>query len=216
MATVSVHRRPRVAVVTTGSELRPVDAPPEPGTIVNSNAYALAAQITRAGGQPIVLDTAHDDVDAIAARIQAGLANADALVTVGGVSVGEHDLVHAALGKLGIEVALWKVAMKPGKPLTFALAGAVPIVGLPGNPVSASVAFEVFVRPGLRIQLGDRRPFPAPVPAELTAPSRGSPAAPSSCAQRSLQCWTARTPPRPSRSRAREPFRRSRPPTRSW
>src|SRR5690606_10391361 len=86
---------------------------------------------------------------------------ADVLITVGGVSVGDYDLVHTALEQAGIARRFWKVAMKPGKPLSFAVHEGVPVIGLPGNPVSAMVTFEVFVRPGLRRMLGDPRPFRA-------------------------------------------------------
>ena len=157
-SSVGVHRRPVVAILSTGDELRDVSDPPEPGTIVNSNAYALAAQVADAGGIPWVVPNVRDDLDAIVRRIGEAL-RADLLITCGGVSVGEYDLVRDAFEKNGIEASFWKVRIKPGKPLTFGKSKTKPVVGLPGNPVSAMVTFEVFVRPGIRRMLGDPRPF---------------------------------------------------------
>jgi molybdopterin molybdotransferase len=159
-AKVSVHRRPRVAIVTTGDELRELGEPARAGSIVNSNAVLLAAQVRSAGAEPVVLPRAADSVEAIARTLEAALA-CDAVVTAGGVSVGDHDHVAAACARAGIEPRFWKVAVKPGKPLLFGLHGRVPVVGLPGNPVSAFVTFELFVRPGLAHMRGHRRPYPA-------------------------------------------------------
>jgi len=170
---VSVHRAPTVAIVSTGDELRDVSDPPSPGTIVNSNAYALAAQVLDAGGVPWILPNAPDRLDAIARTLREALA-ADIVVTCGGVSVGEYDLVHDALREVGVEQAFWKVAMKPGKPLSFGIAGAVPVVGLPGNPVSAMVTFELFVRPGIRRMLGDPAPYRSSARVELADSHRRS------------------------------------------
>lgn len=166
-----VWRRPAVAILTTGDELRDPGDEPRPGTLVNSNAWALAAAVAEAGGEPRVLPAAPDAREAIEAAVREGL-RADLLVTVGGVSVGEYDLVRAALEAAGVELGLWKVAMKPGKPLTFGRAGAVPVLGLPGNPVSALVTFEVFARPGIRRMLGDPTPFRARVEVELAEEAR--------------------------------------------
>jgi molybdopterin molybdotransferase len=173
-ATVSVYRRPTVAIVSTGDELRGLDDPPEPGTIVSSNAYALAAQVTLAGGIARVLPIARDTVDSQVAVLREAL-RSDLVVSSGGVSVGEYDVVRDAFREVGVEARFWKVSIKPGKPLTFGRAGAVPVVGLPGNPVSAMVTFEIFVRPGLRKMLGDPAPFPVPFPVELTHPHRRKP-----------------------------------------
>lgn len=170
-ATVSVFRRPRVAIVSTGDELRDVSDPADPGTIVNSNAYALAALVREAGCEPWVLPTAPDDLDTITERLREAL-RADVVLSSGGVSVGTYDLVHDAFVRAGITAEFWKVRIKPGKPLTFGRAGEVPVVGLPGNPVSAMVTFEVFVRPGLRKMLGDPAPHPATLAVELEAPHR--------------------------------------------
>ena len=156
-ASVQVPRTPRVAILSTGDEVRDLGEPLPPGHIVNSNAYALAAHVQQAGGEPWILPTARDDRADLREKILLGL-QADVLISAGGVSVGDHDLVAPVLAELGIEVLLHKVAMKPGKPLLFAVHEgvhhAVPIVGLPGNPVSAFVGFELFVRPGLRRMLG--------------------------------------------------------------
>ena len=156
-ASVHVYRRPRVAILSTGDELRDIGEPARPGTIVNSNAYALAAQVREADCEPWVLPTVPDRLDDARASIRAGLA-ADVVVLSGGVSVGEYDVVRDALVAEGIELSFWKVRMKPGKPLAFAQKGRVPVLGLPGNPVSAWVTFELFVRPGLRKMLGDAHP----------------------------------------------------------
>jgi len=156
-ARVSVHRRPRVAILSTGDELRRIDAPPTPGTIVDSNRYALAAQVREAGAEPWPLPSVGDDLDATVARLEEAL-HADVVITTGGVSVGDHDHVRTAFEKVGIEADFWKVRIKPGKPLTFGTRGTTPIIGLPGNPVSAMVTFHVFVLPGLRRMLGDPRP----------------------------------------------------------
>ncbi len=156
-ASVPVFRRPRVAILSTGDELRDIGEPARTGSIVNSNAYALAAQVLEAGGDPWVLPTVGDELEAARRAIRAGLA-ADVLVISGGVSVGDYDVVRAALVAEGIALDFWKVRMKPGKPLAFARVHGVPVLGLPGNPVSAWVTFELFVRPGLRKMLGDPQP----------------------------------------------------------
>lgn len=177
-AALTVGRRPRVALLSTGDELRDVSDPPAPGTIVNSNAYALAAQVREAGGVPWVLPICPDRLEPTVAAIHAGL-TADVLVSIGGVSVGDYDLVKEAFQAAGVTQQFWKVSMKPGKPLSFGLASAgrarpVPVVGLPGNPVSAMVTFEVFVRPGLRRMLGDPLPFRAAVTVRLAEAARHS------------------------------------------
>ena len=163
LASIDVFRRPRVAILCTGDELRDIGEPVRPGSIINSNAYALAAQVLEAGAEPWVLPSAPDDRELSKQAIQRGLL-ADVLVLSGGVSVGDYDLVRAALADAGVELAFWKVHMKPGKPVSFGRLGRVPVIGLPGNPVSAFVGFELFVRPGLRVMLGD----PAPERPRLT------------------------------------------------
>jgi molybdopterin molybdotransferase len=168
---VRVHRPPRVAIVCTGDELREVGSARVPGTIVNSNAHALAAQVAEVGAVPWVLPPGRDDVREIAARLTEALA-ADCVVSAGGVSVGEHDHVREAFTLAGIEMRFWKVAIKPGKPLLFGTRGSVPVVALPGNPVSAMVTFEVFLKPALRRMLGFARPYPAPIAVELAHATR--------------------------------------------
>lgn len=168
---VSVYRRPRVAIVSTGDELVDVGDDVGPGRIINTNAYALAAAVQAAGAEPWVLPAAKDDVDAIADTIREALA-ADVVLTSGGVSVGDYDFVHDAFEKVGVRRALWKVAIKPGKPIAFGVADNVPTVGLPGNPISAMVTFELFVRPGLRAMQGDPRPFMTLLPVRLSVPCR--------------------------------------------
>ena len=146
---VQVHRRPRVAILATGDEVLPIDAPLVPGKIRNANSYSNAAQVSKLGGVPILLGIAHDRVEELTAKIEAGLAqDVDLLLTSGGVSVGDFDLVKDVLAAEG-EIAFWRVRMKPGKPLAFGHIGGVPVLGLPGNPVSVMVSFEMFVRPAL-------------------------------------------------------------------
>jgi molybdopterin molybdotransferase len=145
---VAVHRRPTVAIVSTGNELVEADAEVGPGEIVNSNAYALGAAVREAGAIPILLPIARDRPESIrAAFVEA--ARADAVLSTGGVSVGDFDFVKGVLDELGVRRLFWKVAQKPGKPLTFGLLGERPVFGLPGNPVSALVCFYLYARPAL-------------------------------------------------------------------
>jgi len=155
-ATLAVHRRPRVAIVATGSELVEVDVEPGPGQVVNSNAYALAAAVREAGGEPVVQPIVRDRREDIRAALAEALA-ADVLLTSGGVSVGELDFVKETLDALGVERLFWKVAQKPGKPLTVGRRDEHLVFGLPGNPVSALVCFALYVRPALRRMQGDAR-----------------------------------------------------------
>lgn len=147
-----VYRRPRVAIVATGDELVDVTEKPGPGKIRNSNSYSLAAQVLVAGGEPHVLGVARDDV----ASTEALLSRApefDLMLTTGGVSMGDYDVVKGVLERLG-EMDFWKVAMRPGAPQTHGRIGATPFFGLPGNPTSTMVGFELFVRPVLRKMAG--------------------------------------------------------------
>src|SRR6058998_135610 len=155
-ARVRVHRRSRVAVLSTGNELADLGTEPGPGQIPNTNTYSLMAQVIEAGAEPINLGVVPDQLEAITERLGWGLTAADVLVTSAGVSVGELDLVRDALERCGAELHLWKVSMRPGKPITFGTRGGRPVFGLPGNPVSAMVTFELFVRPALRRMAGAR------------------------------------------------------------
>jgi molybdopterin molybdotransferase len=152
----SVYRRPRVAILSTGNELADLGTEPGPGQIPNTNSYTLMAQVLEAGADPVNLGVARDQLEAIEARVRAAR-TADALVSSAGVSVGELDLVRDALMRAGAELHLWKVSMRPGKPITFGSLGPRPVWGLPGNPVSAMVTFELFVRPALLKMTGRRR-----------------------------------------------------------
>ncbi len=172
---VAVGRRPRVAVLSTGNELADLGTEPTPAQIPNSNTYALMAQVMETGGVPLNLGVVPDRLDAIAERIARG-AEADVLVSSAGVSVGELDLVREALVNAGAELHLWKVDMRPGKPVTFGSLGGKPVFGLPGNPVSAMVTFELFVRPMLLAMQGRRGTGRLTVRATALAPivNRGS------------------------------------------
>jgi molybdopterin molybdotransferase len=155
---VEVTRRPRVALISTGDELVEVGQEPGPGQIVSSSARALAAQIREAGGEPVDLGIVRDRPEDLEAALTRGLAE-DVLVTTGGVSVGERDHVKAALARAGVTLEFWKVAIKPGKPLVFGTGrGGKPVFGLPGNPVSSMVVFELMVRPALLAMQGASRP----------------------------------------------------------
>jgi len=149
VARVSVYRLPRVAVLATGDELIPVDRPLEPGKIYDSNSYTLTSQIARYGGQPLNLGIVPDEVEAICACLDRAVAEkVDLILSSAGVSVGAFDFVRQAVERKG-RLEFWRVNMRPGKPLAFGYYQGVPFVGLPGNPVSAFVGFEVFVRPAL-------------------------------------------------------------------
>lgn len=149
-----VHRRPRVAILSTGDEVIAVDAPWQPGKIRDANSYSNAAQVLRYGGIPLRLGIARDDIADLTAKIRAGLEQgADLFLTSGGVSVGDFDVVKQVLAAEG-EMAFWRVRMKPGKPLAFGHIRGVPLLGLPGNPVSAMIAFELFARPAILKMLG--------------------------------------------------------------
>ena len=148
-AWLPVHRRPRVALLATGDEVVLPGEPIGPGGIISSNTHALAAMVRAAGGEPLLLPIAGDDIDAIASAAE-GAAGADLLVTTGGASVGDHDLVQAGLSKRGFALDFWKIAMRPGKPMIHGRLGATPVLGLPGNPVSAFVCSLLFLLPAIR------------------------------------------------------------------
>jgi molybdopterin molybdotransferase len=152
-AELLVHRRPRVAILPTGDEIVPVGRVPGPGQIVESNGHALAAAVRDAGGEPVLFPVVPDEPGAIA-RALASARGEDVLVTTGGVSVGSRDLVREALTSAGARLDFWRVAMRPGKPFTFGRWVRTAVFGLPGNPASALVTFELFARPALRALAG--------------------------------------------------------------
>lgn len=165
LLTVPVPRRPRVAILSTGDELCRADEPPE-GRIVDTNAPALALAVARAGGLPTLLGIARDTLEEVSSRLEAAR-GFDVVLTSAGVSVGERDFVKAALEQQGVEMNFWRVAIKPGKPLAVGRRGATLYFGLPGNPTSSLVTFELFVRPVLRRLLGHTEVEPARVPGRL-------------------------------------------------
>lgn len=152
-ARVQVFRRPRVGILATGDELVDVDQEPGPGQIRNSNAYSLSAQVVSHGGAPRVLATAGDSMEQLGRQIRLGLEN-DILLVSGGVSAGKYDLVEDVFEELGIQIQFEAVSMRPGKPTVFARRGQQFVFGLPGNPVSTFVAFELFVVPVLQALQG--------------------------------------------------------------
>jgi len=167
-----VHRTPRVAFMGSGDEIVDLDqkAAILAGTkIATSNSYTLDALIRRSGAKPVNLGVARDTKESLREHLR-GAANADLLVTTAGVSVGEHDLVREVLQELGGELKLWRIAMRPGAPVGFGLLRGVPWIGLPGNPVSTMVTFELFVRPAIRRLQGYALPFRRTVPVVVGEP----------------------------------------------
>ncbi len=164
---VQVYRKTRCGVLSTGDELLQPGSIPQPGKIINSNSFSIAAQLLDAGAEPVMLGIARDDREETRRKIAEGL-QADILITTGGVSVGDKDFVREALLDLGGEIRFWKVAMKPGKPVAFAIVQGKPVFALPGNPVAAMVAFEQFVRPALLKMMGHTRLFRPVVRGTLT------------------------------------------------
>ena len=151
-----VRRRPRVAILATGDELVPPGREPEADQIFASNPYGVRAIVERAGGEAIDLGIARDDLTDLSRRIEAARAGcADILVTLGGASVGDHDLVQKALAAEGMELGFWRVALRPGKPLMHGRLGPMLLLGLPGNPVSSLVCGILFLVPAIRALLGD-------------------------------------------------------------
>ncbi|MGH7481008.1 MAG: molybdopterin molybdotransferase MoeA, partial [Longimicrobiales bacterium] len=179
---VRVTRRPRIAILSNGDELIGPEGFAEVlagRKIVDSNAWALAAAVERAGGEPVGLGIAADERASLRAALDRGR-SADALITTAGASVGDHDLIKDVLAELGFALDFWRVAMKPGSPFSFGrlpatrgadadAAALLPVFGLPGNPVSALVTFEVLVRPAIRRLLGRAVPIPPPLRVRLDA-----------------------------------------------
>jgi len=157
-AVISVYKKPRVAIMSTGDELVDIKTNPGPGKIVNSNSYSLAAQVLECGAIPIVLGIAKDKKADLQEKFKTAL-DADVIVSSGGVSVGDFDFVKNVMGEIGNAMRFWQVAMRPGKPLAFGAIEGVPMFGLPGNPVSAMVSFEQFVRPSLLKIQGHKKIF---------------------------------------------------------
>lgn len=164
---VTVYRRPRVAILSTGDELLRPGEPLTPGKIYDANAFSLAAAVREAGGIPRVLEVARDTVEALTARIHEAVADADLLITSAGVSRGDFDVVKDVLAREG-EIGFWTVNMRPGKPLAFgrftdASGRPVPHLGLPGNPVSALMTFELFGRAAIATMLGNSAGWQRPI-----------------------------------------------------
>jgi molybdopterin molybdotransferase len=170
LADATVIRRPTVAILATGNEITAVGHPLRPGGIYNSNSYSLAAQVVEAGGIPRLLGIARDNVRSIVTAVRRGL-DSDLLLTTGGVSLGDYDLVKEVLASEG-EISFWTVRMKPGKPLAFGYFKSgtgrrIPHLGFPGNPVSAMISFELFGRPAVRKMLGMKQLYRPVIKATL-------------------------------------------------
>jgi molybdopterin molybdotransferase len=163
---IFVHQRPLVAIVATGDELADIDEPPSDWKIVSSNTYSLAALIRECGAVPLQIGIALDNREDLLKKFRAAM-RADLIVSSGGVSVGDYDLVKKIMQEVGNAMQFWQVAMKPGRPLAFGLLEAIPAVGLPGNPVSTMVSFEQFVRPAILKMLGHNNLFRRTVQARL-------------------------------------------------
>lgn len=167
-----VHRRPRVAIMGSGDEIVDVDQPEEilsGRKIASSNTHTLIALVRLAGGEPVNLGVARDNRESFREHLEAAR-EADLLVTTAGISVGEHDFVRPVLEEMGATQKFWKLRMRPGAPVGFGLLGDIPWIGLPGNPVSTMVTFELFVRPAIRRMCGHSLPFRRSVQATLVEP----------------------------------------------
>jgi molybdopterin molybdotransferase len=167
-----VYRRPRVAILGSGDEIVDVDRPEEilsGRKIASSNTHTLVALVRRAGGEPVNLGIARDTPESLREHFQRAR-GCDLLVTTAGISVGEHDYVRSVLEELGAVQRFWKLRMRPGAPVGFGLLGDVPWIGLPGNPVSTMVTFELFVRPAIRKMCGHPLPFRRAVSVRLAEP----------------------------------------------
>jgi molybdopterin molybdotransferase len=168
---LSVHRRPRVALLSTGDEVAEPGTPRRPGQIYDANRFTLRGSIEQCGGDVLDLGIVPDEHAALTARLREAAAMADVVLTSGGVSVGAYDLVKTVLGELGT-IDFWQVAMQPGRPLAFGRIGETTFFGLPGNPVASLLAFMLFVRPALWKLAGRRRLLPAGWYARTTEPLR--------------------------------------------
>ena len=169
-----VYRRPRVAILGSGDEIVDVDQPEEilsGRKTASSNTHTLIALVRRAGGEPVNLGIARDTRESLRRHLTQAL-DCDLLVTTAGISVGEHDYLRPVLEELGAEQRFWKIRMRPGAPVGFGLLASVPWIGLPGNPVSTMVTFELFVRPAIRKMCGHGLPFRRSVPVRAAEPIR--------------------------------------------
>ncbi len=156
-----VHRRPRVAILASGDEIVDVDQPEailSGQRTASSNTHTIAALVRRAGGEPVSLGIARDSPESLRAHLARAL-ESDLLVTTAGISVGEHDHLRTVLDELGVQQRFWRLRMRPGAPVGFGLLHGIPWIGLPGNPVSTMVTFELFARPAIRAMSGHRLPF---------------------------------------------------------
>jgi molybdopterin molybdotransferase len=164
-----VYRRPRIGILGSGDEIVDIDQPEEilsGRKIASSNTHTLVALVRQTGGEPVNLGIAADTPESL--REHLGQAtDCDLLITSAGISVGEHDYVRAVLEELGATQRFWKLRMRPGAPVGFGLLGQVPWVGLPGNPVSTMVTYELFVRPAIRKMMGHVRPFRRSIPVRM-------------------------------------------------
>jgi molybdopterin molybdotransferase len=167
-----VYRKPRVAILGSGDEIVDVDQPEEilsGRKIASSNTHTLIALVRKAGAEPVNLGIARDTAESLRKHLEGAL-ECDLLVTTAGISVGEHDFVRTVLDELGAQQRFWKLRMKPGAPVGFGMLGTIPWIGLPGNPVSTMVTFELFVRPAIRKMAGHSLPFRRTVSVAVTQP----------------------------------------------
>jgi molybdopterin molybdotransferase len=164
---IFVHQKPMVAIVSTGDELVDIDETASPWKIINSNGYSLAALVKECGAIPLQMGIAQDKREDLIAKFRAAM-RADLIVSSGGVSVGDYDLVKEIMKEVGNQMQFWRVAMRPGRPLAFGVLGNIPLLGLPGNPVSSMVSFQQFVRPAILKMLGHKNLFRRTIRALLT------------------------------------------------
>ncbi len=163
---ISVYQRPLVAVLATGNELVDIDETPSPWKIINSNSYSIAAQAMECGAMTMQLGIARDEREDLISKFRSAM-RADLIISSGGVSVGDYDLVKDIMKEVGSRMQFWQVAMRPGKPLAYGTIGDVPVFGLPGNPVSSMISFEQFIRPALLKMMGHQKIFRRTVKAVL-------------------------------------------------
>ncbi len=173
-----VYRRPRVAILGGGDEIVDIDQPDlilAGRKIGSSNTHALAGLVRQAGGEPVNVGIAADTPESVRRHLESAL-DCDLIVTTAGISVGDHDHLRAVVESMGAQIDFWKIRMRPGAPVGFGMLGIVPWIGLPGNPVSAMVTFELFVRPAIRRMMGHRLPFRRAVPVRAAGTIRLGPA----------------------------------------